>query len=323
MQIATISCLPHRATDHKMLGEAGGQRYEHIIAAAVKQVHQEDRKAELEANAHHVVSQAVNKVWHDPAELNKYFDEHMDGKHWHCTFCHQKCKTIKCRDFCHKKFCGNDYEKILAAKNSIGRVGLAPGMPVIPQYANAVQKANAALYSAETATTDEEFREAKNGLEDVLNTQKEDYNHFNDQAQYADAVDASAYPDEREKKAIDDQNYHAEKAEADHATEMAKDDEKESNKEANANESFTQASEATKEADEALGEKDNLMKGLQTDIQAEDETLNAAAGDGSPGGGGENDRPAMTQVSNVAAEVEALGVKVKAAKEEATNSNSK
>lgn len=167
------------------------------------------------------------------------------------------------------------------------------------------------------------FGRQKNGLEDVLNTQKEDYNHFNDQAQYADAVDASAYPDEREKKAIDDQNYHAEKAEADHATEMAKDDEKESNKEANANESFTQASEATKEADEALGEKDNLMKGLQTDIQAEDETLNAAAGDGSPGGGGENDRPAMTQVSNVAAEVEALGVKVKAAKEEATNSNSK
>merc|ERR1711970_1573878 len=134
----------------------------------------------------------------------------MEGKHWHCTHCHRQCKTIKCRDWCHKKFCGKHYEKLLKAKRAIGRVSLKEGQPVIPQYATAVEGANKALYQAEKATTDEEFRQANRGLTKVLDEQRADYDHFNGQQQVADAIDAASYPSEKERKAIDDQNYNME-----------------------------------------------------------------------------------------------------------------
>lgn len=314
--VVVVASLPHNAEDStvQQLGESQGQKYEHVVAAAVAKVHKDAAKADWEANSHHRVAHAVDHVW-KTSDLNSMYDAEMKGKHWHCKHCHQSCKTIKCRSWCHKKFCGDDYTKLLQAKHGIGRVVIKQGQPIIPQYANAVSSTNKYLYEAEKATSDEDFRRASEGLNKVLEEQKEDYNHFDNQQKYADAIDAAAYPDEQEKKAIDDKNYHLEKEEADSYSKLAQGDAKESLKEASANKAFEKGTKATREADKAMGGGDNLMKDVEKDIAAENDVLD------NDSGSDKKDSPAMTEVANVAAEVEALGVKVKAAASAASTSS--
>lgn len=204
------------------------------------------------------------------------------------------------------------YEKLLAAKSGIGRVGLVPGQPVIPQYAQAVETANYALYAAEKATTDEEFRKAARGLERVDSESRDDLDHYDNQQKYADAMDAAAYPDEKEKAANDKKLYEMEKTEAHQSVELANQDAKESNSEASGNNAFSDTKGATEEADKAMGGGDNLMKDIQGDIAAEDDTLAADDDD-------DSSKPTMTDASNVEAELESVSVKVKAAAAEASD----
>jgi hypothetical protein len=296
------------------LGEDSTDKDPKIVAAAVKQVHQEDAAAEEaaanEALSHHRVANAVHTVWHGE-DLNAMYNEEMRGKHWHCKHCHQQCKTIRCRAWCHEKFCGMHYEKMLKAKSGIGRVGMVPGQPVIPQYAQAVESANYALYAAEKATTDEDFRKAARGLEKVDSESREDLDHFGNQQAYADAMDAAAYPDEKEKAANDKKLYEMEKTETQQSVELANQDAKESNSEAGSNNAFSDTKGATEEADKAMGGGDNLMNDIQGDIAAEDDTLAADDDDSS--------KPTMTAASNVEAELESVSVKVKAAAAEASD----
>jgi len=315
--VAVVMGLPHHEDSSvKQLGDSEGEKYEHVIAAAVHKVHKDAAAAAYAANSHHRVAHAVNHVW-KTSDLNKMYDEEMKGKHWHCTHCHQQCKTIKCRDWCHNKFCGEDYSKLLAARRGVGRVEIKQGEPVIPQYANAVTEANDALWKSEKAVSDEDFRRAAMELAKVMSEQQHDFDHFDSQTKYADAIDAAAYPDEKEKQAIDDRNYHLEKNEADSFSKLAKDDAKESMGVAGSNDAFEESSKATSEADGAMGGGDNLMKDLEKDISAEDDVL-SNGGDDSAG-----DNTAMTEVANVAAEVEAVGVRVDAAAASASNEKDK
>jgi len=296
--------------DSAMAGDEPDAGAHAIIAAAVKKVHKDEYDAQNAALAHHRVSNAAKEVWmsHD---FNAMYDKEMNGKHWHCTKCHRSCKTLKCRAWCHDKFCGKNYEKMLMAKSGVGRVAIAPGVAVIPGYANAVFAANKKLYEAEKATSDADLNAAGRGIKNVEKEQEEDNQHFIQAQKFADAVDAAAYPSEKQQQAIDNENYEMEKNEAKSFTERANEDAKETLSEANGNEGSIEAAAAAKEADKSMGGGENLMKEVEEDIAAEDSTL--AADDASSS----KAKPAMTEVANVAAAVETLAVKVKAASDAA------
>lgn len=322
------------STEQSELGEAAAQKgkYEHVIAAAVQQVHKEgaaeDARKSSESLAHHRVANAVNQVWKS-TDLNAMYDKEMNGKHWHCTHCHKSCKTIKCRAWCHETFCNANYEKLLGQKKGVGRVDIAPGEPVIPEYAASVKRANKALWVAEHATSDEDFRKAAEDLADTMQKQQDDLHHYDTQQQYADAMDAAAYPDEEEQKDNDESLWDHEKATLKFFKMFAKMGQEETEKQTNKDKAYTQAEEEKNEADKAMGVGgDNLLRDVQHDISAEDDTLHSGShGVGGYGYGGHHDTShgygvhPMTDVSNVAAEIEKAGVKIKASAQEATQSD--
>lgn len=320
------------SSDKHELGEATAQKgkYEHVIAAAVKQVHEEgaaeDARKRSEALSHHRVANAVDHVW-KTTDLNAMYNKEMNGKHWHCTHCHQSCKTIKCRAWCHETFCNANYEKLLGQKKGVGRVDIAPGEPVIPEYAASVKRANKALWQAEHATSDEDFRKANEDLADTMDKQQEDLKHYDQQQEYADAMDAAAYPDEEEQKDNDESLWHHEKEELNFFQAIQQLAKMATEKQTSADQSYMRSEEAKNEADEAMGVGgDNLLKDVQGDLSAEDATLHSDASSGYGYGhsvGYGSHAPVMTDVSNVAAEVERAGVKINAAAQEAGNADQK
>jgi len=323
--VATVVCMPHSDPHHKELGEFGGQQYVQTIADAVQHVHAQAANAESQAanaeSAYHTqvhrVVKSVHHVWSDPKVLNTHFDAHMKKSHWHCRHCHEKCKTIHCRNWCHTKFCGEDYSKLLAAKNGVGRVGIEEGTPVIPQYVGAVDQANKALYAAEKSKTSQEFRQATRDLVKVKEEEKDDYTHFHGQVQREDAINAATFPSHREQETNDDENFQMEQQEADASSQRAFEDEEESQKTENQNASIKAEVEAKQQADGAMGDKDSMMSELATMSTAEDDAL---ANDQSVGGNIEQ-HSGLAKVSEVSAELEAMGVKVKAARDSATHSS--
>lgn len=86
-------------------------------------------------------------------------------------------------------------------------------------------------------------------------------------------------------------------------------------KETAANEGFEEASKATEDADKEMGKGDHLMQDIDKDISAENDALKSTQSDDPSSA----TAPAMAKVADVAAEVEKLGVKVKAAAADVSN----
>jgi len=303
--------LPH-TQETQSLGESAGKTPDQLIAAAVEKVHADAGVSPKEQVAR--VAGAVNKVWMD-SDLNAMFDKdiHDPKKHWTCKYCHRQCKTIQCRQFCHDEHCG---ATIKFGKSGVGRMGIASGQRVTQAFADSVLAANKALHAAETAKSDAEFRAAMRAVKNVLTKQKSDLGHYQRQQGYADSINKMAYPTEKQKEAQDKAMEDIEEANNKSEIERANDDTKETEKINNKNEATIDQANSADEADGAMGGAPSLAKEVQTDIDAEDDTLKN--GDKTTNG----QTAEMTEVSNVAAEVEKLGVKVEAASSEAQNSAS-
>merc|ERR1719231_625585 len=193
----------------------------------------------------------------------------------------------------------------------MGHMSLGRGR-VTPAFAKSVQDANADIAAAQTATTDAAFRKASRAVGNALDQQKDDYSHYKNQMNYVDALNGMAYPTEAEKQAQDDQLFTIEKLNAESEIDAAKDGITEANDGTNKNKGFENAAAATAEADAAMGPTSTLGAEVQNDIDAETSTLNAPDMDKTTGNTAE-----MTDVSNVAAAVENMSVKVASAAQEA------
>lgn len=293
----------------------GGITPNQMIATAVHQVHAEDAAALAARQATKRVSDTVKHVW-ATSDLNKEFDKDLTDpkKHWTCRYCHYQCKTIQCRNYCHEEHCG---AVVKFGKQGVGRMGFGNGQ-VTPGFVNSVNQANADLERTETATTDSQFREASRSVNEVMDQGAQDYQNFNNNMQYADAMNQMAYPSEADYQAQDDQIGDIEAQNTQQEIDTANDDIEESNQETAQNSAYENTVNSNTEADGLMGEGDPLTSEVQDVEDAEDSTLDTTEMDQTTGTTAE-----MTGVENVEAEVEKMKVKATAAASMADKSATK
>lgn len=258
------------------------------------------------------VADATKHVWAN-SDFKAMWDRDMAEGHWHCKRCHSACKTVKCNKWCSDNFCMDNYEDLLKARQGLGRLGFDDSQPITPAYVKTVRDANVMLHAAQTAKTDEEFTETAEKMKDVKYEMKEDYKHMGDQLKRADMVDKAAYPSEAEQDAEDKKTDQMRSDTLKQEQELANADKQETEKVIARDEGFKEAATSVKEASEALGDKDDLAGDLAQVTNAEDGTLTTDTGADAD----DSNNAMMTNVANVAAQVESMAVKVKAAESEA------
>jgi len=313
--LTVVAGLPTAHPDLHMLGESQPPKTPSgIVAAAVHTVHTQGQAEAMGALQVHRVAKAVSHVWMH-ADLNKEFDKESNdpSKHWTCRYCHGQCKTIQCRHYCSGEYCG---ASLVLGRHKMNMMSLGKGR-VSPQYANAVRRANGALAASQTATTDAEFRRARRAVRTALDRQNTDMTHYQNQLSYADAMNQMAYPTEGQKQAQDDAINTIETMNTQNEVDRANEGTHDANSETNKNDGYDASVASGEEADSAMGMNGGLMSEVQNDIDAETSTLNGPDMDKTTGNTAE-----MTDVSNVAAAVEKLGVKVASAATSAESSAS-
>lgn len=258
------------------------------------------------------VADATKHVWAN-SDFKAMWDRDMAEGHWHCKRCHSACKTVKCNKWCSDNFCMDNYEDLLKARQGLGRLGFDDSQPITPAYVKTVRDANVMLHAAQTAKTDEEFTETAEKMKDVKYEQQEDYKHMGDQLKRADMVDRAAYPSRAEQDAEDKKIDQMRSDTIKQEQELANADKQETEKVIARDEGFKEAATSVKEASEALGDKDDLAGDLAQVTNAEDGTLTTDTGADAD----DSNKAMMTNVANVAAQVESMAVKVKAAESEA------
>lgn len=306
--LAVVASLPHSGMQgHRILGESDTP--EEVIADATLHVHKEAAAADAtHAHLHRVVD-AVHHVWRTSDFKDLYKEDKATG-HWHCKRCHSQCKTVKCNKWCHDKFCGKDYEKMLQAKTGMGRFYIDRSQLVTPQYIQSVKDANKALQNVETAKNNAAFRKASRTMKTVSDEQQQDFNNFDGSLKMADAVDKSAYPSEREQEANEENMELMESAEQKQSLALKAADTKASEDEAAKNEGLAEATKTVEEADKAMGAGGSMMAEIEEVSSAEDATLQNKANKQEEQ---ELGHPQMAQVEDVAAEAEKMGTKLDAA----------
>jgi len=189
--------------------------HEHHIVNALHIVHKEKpkpppkpkapkKKPVVYTPATKIVAAAVHKVW---SETEMKWTKDLKNKHWHCRHCHKKCKALNCHRWCHKTYCGPQYDgHITLGKYSVGKIK----EPHVHDAAHlmtgnmkaAIKKVNDRLVEVDHAKHYKQFRHAEEAMEDYERARKEDMEHFKRQLTRSDDLNKAAFGGKAQRKKI-------------------------------------------------------------------------------------------------------------------------
>lgn len=290
--MAAVAAMPLGHDEGAHLGEEVGSQGKspHGVAAAVTHVH-------------------ANSM----AELNAQWAKESANSHWHCKHCHSECKTQHCHRMCSDRFCSANY---VFKKGKMDM--LVVDGPVTPAYAKAIHDANLALEAIKTAKTDKEFEIAEMALQRAQAAAHADRQLYRDKAKMAESMDKSAYGSRRERQAEEDKTYLMEKSAVNVERELAKQDAVASSRGASKNAAYAQSADTVEETSK-FQQGTSMLDAVETENSVENDELKSMNNNAASSAARET---SVSDVAQVAAEMERVGVKAQAAASEAQDAAS-
>lgn len=227
---------------------------------------------------------------------------------WQCKHCHSECATDTCRGMCSQDYCGGGAFKV-------GRTAfLKVDGPVTPAYAEAIKSANKAMEAITTATTESQMEAAKLALSRAQSAAHSEMTSYKSRAKIADTVDKAAYGSRQAREAEDDKTYIMEKATVENEAALAKSDESSAARAAAKNKGFVKAADTVAET-ASFSDGTSMMSAVQEENAAEKDALKSMSS--------KVPTPAasLASAADMAAKIESLNVKVKAAADEAATAS--
>jgi len=237
------------------------------------------------------------------SDAAKWHQESVTGT-WQCKHCHSECTTDTCRGMCSQDYCGGGAFKV-------GRTAfLKVSGAVTPAYAAAIKAANKALEAITTATSESQMESAKLALQRAQSAARSEMSQYKSRAKLADSVDKAAYGSRQARESEDDKTYILEKAAADQETALAKSDEAAAATAAGKNKGYIKAADTVAET-ASFSDGTSMMSAVQEANGAEKDALKTMSGTAP------KPSEALASATQMAAKIESLNVKVKAAAQDA------